>query len=264
MQKLRSNPLPKSVTEFRSLGNTLSSSFNCRAAFLSQMHGYPKPVNVLAGIWRYLDLSSVSALKNGIKKLRDIAHFASEVLFTIKLMRVERYQLQLGEMYEYVEQHAAEYGYKDWSKTDLEFAYLIVSAEVQENAWLLDLEPDSSSNQFSRFLKLYQSLSAPSISDSLLYDEATSSLAPSPEALSRESIYYVPGTDSFEPITQIVFPRGSLEAVSAGISSRSNPDDRNEEINALKEQVSQEMTLYKLADIRFVDHVLMLLSLIHI
>jgi len=262
MQKLRTNPLPGKLTQFRTVTATFPAALTARAQMLAQLHGYPQPAHVVASVQRYLKLDDINSLKRGILKLRDCVYYASEALSAVRLFRAERYQLQLAEVFEYVLEHAKDYGYTDLSQEDLNLvAYLMTSAEVQETSWLLELSPEADANTFTRLLKLYGAVCQPTVIPLPIYNkESENPVSYDATFVGAEPIYYVPLKDSLETLSSIVSPPGILRQVGLELASYTTEGDISEKLKSLQSHLSHEASLFALSDIRLLDHVLMLLT----
>jgi hypothetical protein len=220
----------------------------------AQLHAYPVPAHVLAIARNYFNLSSVNSLKEGILTLRDCAAYASKALSALQLMKVDKYQLQLGEMSDYVLLHAKDYGFGHLSTVDLHFVtYLITSSESQQGAWTLDLQPNAEANLFSRFLSLYQDLAVPPTAPVYSYQADTRKVT-SELSNAGVPIYYSPLTNKLIPLTDFLNSQERLEELAVDYQRRGK-----DALSYAPDRFKNEATLYLASDVRLLDHVFMLL-----
>lgn len=262
MKRLRTNPLPPRVTQIRTLEESRIAAINVRFASISQMHSYPIAANVLAHVRRFFKLDSVNELRAGILHLRDCVRYAAELLISLRLLKVERHQLQLDIVYDYVSSHASEYGFKHLAgrESDLSFvAYLIVGSELQSSSWLLDLQTGTD-NMMGQFLKLYDQIHSNKNNYKISYERDKSELKVILEG-HEEGQYYVPQSDTLMPLSKIAYPSSSRESTVHLVSGfKETEGDKIKAVLLPYEQaLANEAAVYSLADIKFVDHVFSLL-----
>lgn len=265
MQRLRTNPLPSKLTQFRSLKTTFALATMCRAQMFAQCHGYPRPAHVVAAVWRYLKMDSVKSIKEGLLKLRDISYYASQALTSLRLMKAEKYQFQLAEVLEYVTERAGDFGFKKLDKEDLTLvAYLMTSAESQETSWMLDLDPESSNNFYAQMLRLYASVSGSAEVGKLTFtkegDNGRPEISYPQSFLQNQPVYYSPIQDSFVALSDMVVPQGVLRSITEEVATYTLDTNVTSRLEGLRRTISNEYTLYSLSDVRLLDHVLLLMT----
>jgi len=243
LQVLRSKSLPKVLTVFRSLETTITAAVDFRLSTIARMNGYPVPAHVIARVYKYLDLSSISALKKGIIKLRDISRFASDILATIPQIKVGRYQLNRSDISEYIEENKSSYGYDILTDTDIDLVtFLVTSSELMEAAWSLDLSAQAGgANPLLALSSLYHSLKTPT-AYKILKKEVNFVGADVPHI-------YVASTDQVSPLN-------ALPSMIRSIALRSAKDS----VEQPEDVIKREDTLLRIADLRFLDHIISLLT----
>jgi len=260
MKQLRTNALPDRLTQFRSLQSSFSASWNVRAGLLAQMNGYPVPSQVLAYVFRYLKLGDLNATKRGIMSLRDCARYAAEVLTNVPHLKIDRYQLELREVHDYVTTHATDFGFRHLKEDDLMLvAYLITSAEVQATSWRLDFQPSAEDNLVINLLKMYTAASVPAPSPSISFSKGEGVVIEHPEE-ENQSIYYVANGDRFETLASIIIPEATRKTIGIDLAALSDSKVRKQRITDLTTKLENESVIYHLADLRLIDHLLMLLT----
>lgn len=258
MKPLRTNALPSRLTQIRSLTSSMPAAWNVRAAMLGQLHGYPLPVHILSHVRRYLDLNSLNSLKEGLKKLRDCAKYASEILTNVPLLKVDRYQLQFNDIQDYITKNMRVFGY-DLNEHDLILvSHFVTSAEIMDSSWVLELHDTESSNQIIKLLQLYSTVMDTSGSVSAVLKKEGLQILSTREG--EESKYYVPSSDSLETISDITLPPALRRALADELATISKEDVKARRLKTLSTQLSNEAVMYSLADIRLIDHVAMLLQ----
>jgi hypothetical protein len=179
----------------------------------------------------------------------------------LQLIRPDKYQFSLGEVGSYVKEKARDFGFTDLDEDDYAFvSYLITSSENQDSAWVLEMHPEESANLFSQFLKLYDSLTTESSSAMFTYLETKRKIEVDRALTSSSSPKtYSPSQDKIVPLIDIIAPLSYINSASLDLSNLVSETGRKERINAMNETYSIERNIYTIADIRTLDHVLMLL-----
>jgi hypothetical protein len=255
MRRFRENPLPGEVMQVRTIKDSLTAAFNLRAQVIPQMSGYPVPMGVVAMARRLLNFSSLNSLKEGIMSLRDCARFASDLLATLRIIKVERLQFDLNQIYTYAQSHASEMGYHgiagDETKLYLS-SYLIVSSELIDNAWNLSVTSEVD-NPLIHILKLYDQLRAPSGAYTVTISEPKGALEVA-FAGGTSPKYFFPESGALEPLHAIAFNRDELgELYKQGVAITDSKKRAAFE-NTLADRLKDEAAIYRLADMRLIDH----------
>lgn len=158
MKVLSNKALPPQLSTFVSAQRILSQAIVARGVMVGQMSGYPVPSHVVARVRGMIDLSSLKAMKEGIMRLRDLTRLASDVLFSISLAKMDRFQMIRSELMAYISENAGAYGQDNLTDSEKEFvAYLITSSESAEASWILDYETEDK-NLMRSMYRLYHSL----------------------------------------------------------------------------------------------------------
>jgi len=242
LQVLRSKSLPKVLTVFRSLETTITAAIDLRLTMIASMNGYPVPAHVIARVYKYLDLSSVSSLKKGILKLRDISRFASDILATIPQVKVGRYQLDRTAISDYIEDNKSSYGYDVLSPEDIDLVtFFVTSSELMEASWSLDLSTQGQVNPLISLAELYLSLKVPTAYK--VNKKEISFTSPDVPHI------YVASTDQIQPLN-------TLPSMMRSIALRASKDS----IEKPEDVVQREDTLLRLSDLRFLDHIISLVT----
>lgn len=254
MEKIKGRSLPPNLTQIRSIEPSLHATWNARANMLSQFHGYPEPGQIVNLARAYLDISSRDNLKDGIMKLRDCAYLASKAIVDILAIRLDKYVLNQKDIIEYLDDTLPKYSQFSVSNADKEFiAQLIVSFEVQDVNWLLDLSDVKSENLYCRFLDLYSEcnrVSTPSgefVKKQIVID---------PTSIAGMAKYYDPEKKALSPLSSflVASERYSVaEAKLAGLQEKS--PEYGKTLNNVWAEMRSEEVMYNLADIRLIDHV---------
>lgn len=121
MQKLSQNRLPGHVGAFVNLGQILDLAITQRATFAMNKSGYPVASHAVARMQQQLDLTSIKTLLEGILKLRNLCRFAANVLDTIPLAKVDKFQLVRTELIAYIGENAASHGVSNLNETEKDF-----------------------------------------------------------------------------------------------------------------------------------------------
>lgn len=165
MQKLNSKRLGTELISFTPLEPVLDQMIESRIPLFLALSGYPRAHHVVGTVQRALDTSSIHGLLTSIRRIRDLAHLASETLFNIPLLRADREQLVRAELSTFLvaNQSNAMFGSGSLSVEDVDFAtYLIVSAETNASNWTLEFSSEGD-NMHVRFQSLYQNLKSSNI-----------------------------------------------------------------------------------------------------
>lgn len=160
MQKLSSNKFKHGLIAFTPLSPILDQMIMSRRPLFLSMSGYPRAHHVVGAVQREIKTDSITALLNSIKRLRDLAHLASETLFNIPLLRADREQTVRSELSTFlvINQGNAMFGSGSLSAEDINLAtYLIVSSETNASNWTLE-HSDEADNLHVKIQKLYESL----------------------------------------------------------------------------------------------------------
>lgn len=255
MQKLSQNRLPKHIGAFVNLRQILSLAITQRGTFAMNKSGYPVASHAVARMQQHLDLSSMKSLLTGVMKLRDLCRFAANVLDTIPLAKVDKFQLVRTELIAYIGENAASHGVSDLSETEKDFvAYLITSAETADGAWILDFS-EGDSNRVLQFEKLYRSLLSP--------DTITATASKTKIDYSNWDtdihVVYDPEKDD---IINIQNGRRLNNVIKEFDAKLAGLDTATSEALALdaSDAINNAITIHHLAMIRVVDHVNMLLN----
>lgn len=260
MQYLRPNALPPKVAQMRSLSESVRAALNVRTALLSQFSGYPSPANLLASVRKFFKLDNINDLRQGILELRDAVRYASQLLVNLPFLRVDRHQLQLNELYKYVEAHAQEYGYPHLAgRQNVLFfiAYLITGTEPPETSWLLDA-PNDESNMFIKLSKLYRSLDVDATNYTVVRDTTTNKITVTPSGAAQIK-YYVPASDDLQNLSEIAFPIDMKDFKEEEIAKTASEEKREQITSNIALMLHNESKIYAIANIRFVDHIFALL-----
>lgn len=230
---LRNNNLPKQLIAFRSLSDGIASAVDYRLAMLAELHAHPNSAHVFSMMTSKLDLHSVSALKQGILSLRNVSRFAADILAAIPKLRTSRYQIQRAEIDDYIVLNATAFGMPDIGDDLPLISSLITSSELPSASWVLDMRDDLA-NPIIAISQLYESLLEPRYVRSgdtysvqgdapLIYNASSDSLVPISSVMGRPSDYATPQQQSVTAYTL----------------------------------ASREDSISRWADIRLLDHVLM-------
>lgn len=253
MKSLVSHALPPKLSAFRSLEYNITAALDARIALLASLNGYPYAAQVIARCQNIIDRSSVQAAKQGVLRLRDIARFAAEILATVPGAKIERYLLNRSEMVDYIQLNKKDYGFDhlDAESTDL-VANLITSSELIEATWKLDMAEEPEHNFLTQMNSLYQSLRKSRIHSIEFKKTAGSSL--------KGSELHVEYTEDQPLIYQAdvnqLIPLQALPSIKHLVLSGIQLEDG--EYTGLKTILEREETMLRLADIRFLDHLLTL------
>lgn len=255
MQKLSQNRLPKHIGAFVSMRQILSLAVTQRGTFAMNKSGYPVASHAVARMQQHLDLSSIKSLITGVMKLRNLCRFAANVLDTIPLAKVDKFQLVRTELIAYIGENAASHGVSDLSETEKDFvAYLITSAETADGAWILDFS-EGDNNRVIQFEKLYRSLLSPD----------TITATPGKSKLNFENwnsetqVIYDPEKDD---IINIQNGRRLNNVIKEFDNKLAGVDVNLAESLAIDAStaINNAVTVHHLAMIRVVDHVNMLMN----
>lgn len=254
MEKIKGRELPPNLTQIRSLEPSLHATWNARANMLSQFHGYPEPGQIVNLARAYLDISSRDKLKAGIMKLRDCAYLASKAIIDILAIRLDKYVLNQKDIIEYLDDTLPKYSAFDVSPADKEFiAQLIVSFEVQDVNWLLDLSDLKSENMYCRFQNLYSEcndISTPSGS----FEKKK--LTVNPTSIAGMAQYYDPEKKSLSPLSSFITSSERFATAELNIANMKNgSSEQAKAITDVWESMRSEEIMYNLADVRMIDHV---------
>lgn len=251
MQRLKKRSLPNEVGAFVPLSTSIDASVNVRQQMLMHLHGYPVPTYILARAFSLIDMRSVSTLKMGVKVLRDCMRYAAEILSQFNVLQTDRLQLNPRDLLDIIQKNKNEYGYEALTDADLDLVVkLIISSEMTDSAWTLDLETDDN-NLYLRILNLYNQVR---VSASSL---TSSAVEGSPDLSDDNLIMYDALSDAlipFKDLPAFKFLQQKAKTATKKIKGASTP-----ELDLIVDRMRNEATFAFLADIRFIDHVLMLL-----
>lgn len=253
MKLLRSHDLPKKLTAFRSLEFDITAALDCRTALLARAKGYPRPAHVVARIQNLIPLNAgIMEIKNGIKKLRDIAQYAAEILMTIPQLKVEKQLLKTQDVQDYINNNKDDYGFKHLDENDIVLAtYMILSSEMLEASWTLDQPSTNTTNRITQFHELYQSLLKnrvsgvtikPGTPGALLKDRLDIAYA------GAQPYVYRSDTNTLEPLFDVA-------AVSRSLKSIMNDTADGDKATVLTSALQREDTILRIADLRLLDHI---------
>lgn len=250
MKQLSSTALPPKLTTVLSINSLLQGTILERELILSRMSGYPVPAHIAGRVFARIDLSSVAALKESLLTLRNHFLLASDILATIPLAKIDRYQLVRTELVAYVTAAAAQFGKGSLTPDEADFiTHLITSSESSLSSWYLDFPANRKTNRITKFFDLYKSISAVTGTVSLGKNGKTVSLVSTGGAL---PFVYDPQSDS------IVDWNKSNRAMSwhKRIAADSDPEEKAMHISAYESSLAYE----KFCDIRLVDHTFQMLN----
>lgn len=158
MQKLFTIPLPNKLAVRTNFSDVLQNAFLARSQAFKMLSGYPQGGHIVGRIQEFIKLGSVTELLESIHRLRDITRLAADALSVIPMGRMDKYQLDAGEVKRYVTASAADMGFGHLTADELDLAtYAITSSESPDNAWILSVNT-TSANRILKFHKLYQEL----------------------------------------------------------------------------------------------------------
>lgn len=258
MQKLSQNRLPKHVGAFVSLGQVLDQAVTQRGIFAMNMSGYPVASHAVARMQQFIDLTSPKSMLVGIMKLRDLTRFAANVLDTIPLAKVDKFQLVKTELIAYIGENAASHGVADLTETEKDFvAYLITSAETADGAWILDFT-DQDDNRVLKGQKLYKTLLSPGAvkvtdgKDALSYDGWDPSI----------HVIYDPENNDIRNIQDSRRMKNLIKGFNTEWNAAGKGAKSEVAFNAVT-AMNNAVVMHHLALMRVIDHVLMLLNDVH-
>lgn len=256
MQKLSQNRLPKHIGAFVNLGQVLDQAITQRGIFAMNMSGYPVASHAVARMQQYIDLTTPKSMLQGIMKLRDLCRFSANVLDTIPLAKVDKFQLVKTELIAFIGDNAASHGVSNLSETEKDFvAYLITSAETADGAWILDFT-DQDDNRVLKVQKLYKTLLTPASVKSSVSADAFSYDGWDPSL----HVIYDPEKNDIVNIQDSRRMKNLINDYDTKLKDRKNKLEKGELALEASEAMNNAATVHHLALLRIVDHVSMLLN----
>lgn len=248
MKKIINLPLDTSLAYITSYQGVIRSAINMRTVALSNLSGYPIATQVVGKIQREFKLGSYKELLESILKMRNIALTAAEVINTIPILKVDRYQLERTEIDDYIKSMTKSTGGYTFTEADRGLiAFMITSSESSEHSWLLDLA-DSKDNLFIKLLALYDSANyqKASIADGIISDAADAS---------RQSFY-----DPTEDKIIAVKDNPRVKAVLKDVLLKGKKIKDEKAISSATADLNDAMIINSICSIRVIDHIWSLLT----
>lgn len=260
MKKLTSVNLPNDLLTTVSISHVVTRTLEERYLRLSRMSGYPAPAHIIARIYGKINLTSLSQLKTSLIDLQKLVVLAHEILATVPLARIDRYQLNKAEMEAYVLSSAASFGFATLSPADAEFVTsLIVSSESTESSWYLGYDTSRTDNRILKFYDLYKSI-ATTYSGARATVENMPTIKGSAPGASTGAVTSLPFPDVYDPFSGTVVPfltssrvQSALNSIQAGTVDEFTLERIAGNINAMHACAT-------FADIRLLDHVFQLMN----
>jgi len=160
MKVLSSLHLPKRLYATMDSASYVEQIINSRMIGLSHLSGYPMASYVVGRIQNAINLTSIKECLESIRDLRDMAKLASDILYTAPHGRIDKNQYSRTEILAFVEMQGKLLGYASLTEDQKDLiAYMIVSSEAPDNAWLLNMPARPQDNTVVKLHTLYQSLS---------------------------------------------------------------------------------------------------------
>lgn len=236
MKSLAQQHLPKSLGAFRPAHELIPLMLTQRSAMFTKLSGYPVASHVVNQVQSLLKFDSLESLLKSLISLRDNVRLAADILSTIPLANVAKQQLNRRELSEYITNNAANLGATGLISGNntamMEFVtYLITSSEAPLSSWILDMDDDPDKNRYVTIHKLYQSLD-------------DSSIAPVVYSPASDSIIRLADTPRFKKMMQTANKKGA----------------DSPEVAKATALLDGQARLIKLAHVRLLDHVFMLIN----
>lgn len=252
-KNLRVTNLPPKLVAFRSLNDGLQSAIDYRISLLAELHGHPAAAHVFSLIVQKLDLSSINSLKQGIINLRNVSKFSADILSAIPKLRTSRYQIQRTEIEDYISLNSAAFGMPNIGDDLGLVSSLITSSELPNASWMLDMTEDGH-NPFIQLSILYNGL----LTSRVLQGNSETNNKKAKRADGGFNIidYSFVGNDP-----PFVYSAVSDDLVSLGSELPTAEDTQGLRAydSAPYTIAEREDTVLRIADMRLLDHVLMLI-----
>lgn len=251
MQELLNLKLPKQMGAFVPLASSLKLALQARYSFLPMMSGYPAPSAAVGMIQSRLNLDSLSGLLSSCQRIRDLGRFAHDVIQSNTLLRVDKSPLNRSELMAYIELQTESSGMQ-LTQDDVAFvAHIIMSADAVESTWELQFAETDEGNRWLKFHRLYQSIG----------ELNTPELGGDPNQMGANAlVVYDPLTDSIVPFMSLPRVASWITTVTAAAARIDDNDAKASYLIAQQSNLNDWATIYKVATLRLIDHIVGLLS----
>lgn len=250
MKKLINLPLNVNLGVPCSYKQSIKQMINARRLALMQSSGHPVATQVVGKIQQSLKLNSMDSLLESILKLRNIAIVASEILDTIPILKVDRYQLETAEIMTYINSITGTSGYYKFSDADRSLiAFMITSSESAESGWVLDVY--ESNNMFLALQRLYESLA----------DVTPQSTGTDITGLDmKSSAIYDPAADSITVFKESKRVIKALNGMNKSLKDAKTDSQKKRILADHLSVFSNQLTINSISSIRIIDHIWLLLT----
>lgn len=183
MKKFTTKTLRTGLGAFAPLSSSLPALLTNRLVVCSQMDGAPVANYIIGTLQRVIQLNSFPALLESLRRMRDLAYVASEVVLSVEGIRADKYAIIKDEVTRYVDEVIGLTKHTSVLSSDKDFiARLIIAFEANPTAWTL-YSADAEKNLHVQMSKLYTfvlSDSTPATMPVYRHDNSIAVLASSP------------------------------------------------------------------------------------